>query len=282
MEKSLVQMEVEAKINDPSWGVIELIEVEGTYNCHGYAWTYNFGMPKCQIDKPLTGKFISDGSFTEIQESEVQNYLNNGYKVVVRYKGVDHSTVIEGIDQSIWTAKMGRMGALVKHYKGAKFDGYYNRAVANGGFNYYVLSCYCGFELVETLAIPANGNTVYSSNHYSSASEYKIVVSGTFTWGGCDPVTCPDGGGCDYARYADAEWLTDDCRFITVFPAFSGWDISLFLNGQNINWGLYNDTHYYSTIIQGNNSVFSFRIYDCPECYGDNSGELTVTIFKSI
>jgi hypothetical protein len=130
---------------------------------------------------------------------------------------------------------------------------------------------------LETLVIPANGTVVHSRS-YSSSSRYRLEVSGTYDWGGCDAFNCPGGGACNYRRYGDAEWLTDNC-WNSVNPAFHGWDISVLVDGGPTDWGPYNRNHVYSILRSGNNGPFSFHILDCPPCYVDNSGYLTVNIF---
>jgi hypothetical protein len=133
---------------------------------------------------------------------------------------------------------------------------------------------------LEILSIPSDGTVITSQRSYSSSLDYRVEVSGTYVWGGCDPVNCPDGNLCNYIRYGDAEWLTDDC-WDSHYNLFQGWDISVFINDTDVNWGAYTENHKYSTVRRGNNGPFTFRIEDCPPCYVDNSGSLTVRIFPA-
>jgi hypothetical protein len=132
---------------------------------------------------------------------------------------------------------------------------------------------------LETLSIPTDGSRAETSLSYSSENAYRIEVSGTYQWGQCDPFTCPDGGACEYRRFGDAEHLTDDCG-ASYFDDWFGIDISVYIDGQNVNWGPFRDDHVYSIIVAGRDAPFSFHLNDCAPCYGDNEGSLTVSIFE--
>jgi hypothetical protein len=131
---------------------------------------------------------------------------------------------------------------------------------------------------LETIVVPVDGSVVASHNTYSSAQNYRIQVSGCYIWGNCDPYNCPNSGSCTFKRFGDAEWITDDC-WSSHYNSFYGWHISLFMDGQDVQWGPYTDKHIYTVTRPGNNGLFRFHIYDCPPCYGDNAGHLIVKIF---
>lgn len=133
---------------------------------------------------------------------------------------------------------------------------------------------------IETLRVSADGSVVTTRRSYPSYKTFRIEASGTYRWGLCDPLNCPEGGGCGYQRFGDAEHLTDDCQFLSTFDEWFGLDISLFMNGANVDWGRYNSEHVYSTEAPGRDGPFSFYIEDCPPCYGDNDGFLTVRIYE--
>jgi len=132
---------------------------------------------------------------------------------------------------------------------------------------------------LETLSIPSDGSSVETSLSFSSQKTYRIEVSGTYQWGMCDPVNCPDGGACGYRRFGDAEHLTDDCG-LNYFDDWFGFDISVYLDGENVDWGTFRDDHAYSITVPGNDAPFSFHLNDCAPCYGDNEGSLTVRVFE--
>lgn len=132
---------------------------------------------------------------------------------------------------------------------------------------------------VETLTIPSDGSTVRTAGTYSSNSAYRIEVSGTYRWGICDSFYCPGGSACNYQRWGDAEYLTDDC-WNSDYEDFFGVDISVVVDGEHVDWGPFSSDHVYSMEVNGRNAPFSFQIADCSSCYGDNAGTLTVTIYE--
>ena len=132
---------------------------------------------------------------------------------------------------------------------------------------------------LETLEIPSDGSAVTTEGTYRSSKTFRIEVSGTYRWGVCDPANCPDGLPCNYERYGDAEYLTDDC-WTTYDEDFFGIDISVVLNGEHVDWGSFESDHVYSLVVAGKNAPFSFEIADCTNCYDDNEGSLTVTIYE--
>lgn len=64
------------------------------------------------------------------------------------------------------------------------------------------------FEYTENIVVPSDGSTVQSQSLINGVA-YTVTISGTFIWGNCDPVTCPNDAP-DYKRYGDAGYLTDD------------------------------------------------------------------------
>ncbi len=131
---------------------------------------------------------------------------------------------------------------------------------------------------LETLFLPANGTTVQSSV-LENGQQYIIRISGTFIWGNCDKIACPNGGP-DYKRYGDAGYLTDDHWKSFSDPSWSN-IIYLNINGHRFIPDKYSSRHVYSLGLTGNGSPATFRINDCSYCYPDNSGFLTVEI-KSV
>jgi hypothetical protein len=132
---------------------------------------------------------------------------------------------------------------------------------------------------VETLTIPSDGSTVTTTGYYTSNATYRIEVSGTYRWGICDSLNCPESAECSYQRWGDAEYLTDDC-WSSHFADFHGVDISVVVDEEHVDWGPFSPDHVYSIEKNGRNAPFSFQIADCTSCYGDNAGTLTVTIYE--
>jgi hypothetical protein len=154
---------------------------------------------------------------------------------------------------------------------------------------------------LEVLQVTTTHGDIQSTrNSYPFDREYRIEVSGVHHWGGCDPVSCPNGGGvctqpgncplpnggssaqCSYQRFGDAQYLTDDC-WNTVFGRSA---IRLDVVGyEGVHWGDYNASHVYSLRVparEGNGTAqFQFRFQDCQPCYPDNWGSLTVKIYDA-
>lgn len=129
-------------------------------------------------------------------------------------------------------------------------------------------------QALQTLTVPTDGTLTQTNFNLSVGVIYLIRVSGTYVWGNCDPVNCPNGGP-DYLRKGDAEYLTDS-NWQNIIPS-SG--IPYFeVNGSNPNFGQFSQDHIYSIQIAGNGAPATFRIQDCSVCYGDNSGALTIEI----
>ncbi len=133
---------------------------------------------------------------------------------------------------------------------------------------------------LETLQVSTDGSEVRSSRSYSPRERVRIQVSGVVQWGGCDPVNCPGGAACNYIRYGDAHYLTHDCWASNVRRWF-GFDISLFIDGANGDWGTYDPAHVYTIVRNGTGGPFRLRYNDCSYCYGDNRESFTVKIFAA-
>ena len=53
----------------------------------------------------------------------------------------------------------------------------------------------------ETIIIPSDGTTVYSSP-LQNGKQYLITISGTYIWGNCDPIHCP---GQHFAQFSSRQ-----------------------------------------------------------------------------
>lgn len=130
---------------------------------------------------------------------------------------------------------------------------------------------------LETLVIPTDGTAVTTAAIAAAGTTYRLEASGTFKWGGCDPTSCPNGAACNYDRLGDAYHRTDDC-WATTTTNFGY--ISLYIDGQQVNWGDYAADHVYSIDVAGTGAALSFAVMDCDNCYLDNSGQLTVELYR--
>ncbi|MBI4096129.1 MAG: alpha/beta hydrolase [Candidatus Levybacteria bacterium] len=130
----------------------------------------------------------------------------------------------------------------------------------------------------ETLIVPSDGTKVQSPI-LKNGQQYIIAISGTFIWGNCDKVTCPNGGP-DYKRYGDAGYLTDDHWKSLTDPLWSS-IVYLDINGSHFSPAVYAPGHVYFLDIKGSGKSVTFRINDCSYCYPDNSGYLTVEILSA-
>jgi hypothetical protein len=134
-----------------------------------------------------------------------------------------------------------------------------------------------GSGLVETLVIPTDGTVVSTSAAAASGATYRLVASGVYTWGLCDSTACPGGAACGYQRLGDAYHRTDDCWASTT-TGFAY--ISLYVDGQQVDWGSYRSDHAYAIELPGAGAPFQLQVMDCEGCYLDNSGELSVALYR--
>jgi hypothetical protein len=131
--------------------------------------------------------------------------------------------------------------------------------------------------VLETLRVPSD-DRLYRSNTEFAPGTYRVDVSGTYQWGGCDPGFCSGGNACGYNRWGDADFMTDDC-WGSTFPDWGGWNIALQVNGAAVAWGPFDPGHAYATTVTlTTQQPITFRLFDCPTCYGDNTGSLVVRI----
>lgn len=134
--------------------------------------------------------------------------------------------------------------------------------------------------LVETVTVPSNGDIVYSDELKSDIT-YKLETSGTYRFANWDE-----------AGIADAKYSYRKPGYIpTGYPQDEGpqWvdgadlktkgGLQIRVNGAYADWdGDYNDDHKYTKEIVSDGLEISFKILD--DIYGDNSGDLYVTIYR--
>jgi len=129
----------------------------------------------------------------------------------------------------------------------------------------------------ETIVVPANGNTVYSSI-LLSGEQYEIRVEGTYKYG------------FNPTAFADGEWSFDSANlvWIEVMPGLPTANQDLVINNTEFDWlgrsstgdpfmvHTFSPDHVYILPWLGQNEPLALRIYDAYS--GDNSGSLTVNI----
>lgn len=136
-----------------------------------------------------------------------------------------------------------------------------------------------------TVLVPAGGidyswmhsvNTSFSSK---SGTDYKIIASGTFIYMSS---ALPTFGDAD-AEYSNRPswtygpgWILGD----DIWPDDIKHGLDLTIDGNNIEWGIFNSSHFYTTTLSGTGNPFLFDIYD--NGYSDNSGFLTAEIFAKL
>jgi len=131
-------------------------------------------------------------------------------------------------------------------------------------------------QYVETVSVRSDGSTV-TSGVLDNGVTYLFKASGTYTyWPGASPYGIAD---AEYS-YRPASsygpgWVLGDDVFPPKYPPHS---LDINVNGSNVFWGNYNPAHLYTMPFIGTGSTVEFSIYDSN--YGDNSGSLTVDIYK--
>jgi hypothetical protein len=136
----------------------------------------------------------------------------------------------------------------------------------NGNWSMYFLYKVQGCVLVETLEVPSDGTPV--SSMALESGHYKFKASGTFTYNSA-------------GDWADAEWYLLGGKIVKGDTEGSKpYVLDISVDGYSVNrdWGDYNPEHIYYLDWTGTGASVSFSIYD--SAYGDNSGSLTVEIYR--
>jgi|GEM_PF-2137260 len=130
---------------------------------------------------------------------------------------------------------------------------------------------------VETIQVPATGETTTSTNALQSGVLYRIRVTGTVNTGN--------------GMQADAEFTdfstvpTSSASCDSSDSSGAAVDVGLSINDATVdnqkspNWGAFSNTHTYTYDIIGTGQPLSFDFHDCD--YSDNSGSLTVLISRA-
>jgi len=134
--------------------------------------------------------------------------------------------------------------------------------------------------LVDTITVPSNGATVTSTAILESGISYELVASGTYTFvnwanAGIADARCSLRIPGSYNTTGAIAWIDG-----ATFPGGLQYYLQVWANGSNVVWGTGCETatHIYTASLTGAGTAASFKIWD--NAYGDNSGSLTVEIYK--
>ncbi len=123
-------------------------------------------------------------------------------------------------------------------------------------------------ELVQSFTVSPTGAT-FDSVTLEKDQLYEIIVSGTYTY---DP----------QKDWADAEYFLQNGvikKGDSEYPSTPNvLDLSIGSCSTNTDWGMFQNTHVYTTQWTGTGAPLSFCIFDLD--YSDNVGSLTVEIWK--
>ena len=129
-----------------------------------------------------------------------------------------------------------------------------------------------GWELKDTVTVPATATTPVTSITFANGEHYKLVASGTANAG--------DGIQFDakysYRTPTSTEW-TDA---VSTYESYGANLLDLYVNGNNVDWGAYNPAHTYTIYLDGTGTPanFGFQTYDV--YYPNNVGSLTVQVYQ--
>jgi len=128
--------------------------------------------------------------------------------------------------------------------------------------------------LIETLHVPAYSESttepviVSTTNMLTEGETYRFVASRT----------ADAGAGIVFdAKYTLSVGETTWNDEVLNYESFGSDLLELFVDGDSVDWGLYDDTHVYETLFTGAGTTVEFYIYDV-YCT-NNSGSLTVDIY---
>lgn len=129
-------------------------------------------------------------------------------------------------------------------------------------------------DIIETLYVPADGTIVKTNTILSSGQKYRLRITGSFIWGGCDINFCSDGSP-DFIRWADGGGFLSDDHYQTQFKNNY---IFLKINGYRVDIDHFEPSHMYEIGVTGSGSTISFQIMDGSYAYSDNSGALRIEL----
>jgi len=175
------------------------------------------------------------------------------YQWVYYYSAQDDPTVALNLPNAVWDQKVGAwlIGFSIYFYD-------------KGPQNYN--------NLIETLTVPAKGETPTYSVALTTGVEYELKASGTAT--ACWEPGCYITFDAEYSTSDGTNWVDG------VAAPYDGYGsnlLDLMVNGVPVDWGTYNSAHEYSLPITGTGLQLSLLINDV--YYPNNGGSLTVDIY---
>lgn len=126
----------------------------------------------------------------------------------------------------------------------------------------------------EVLSIGADGKKA-ETDELTAGTLYTFRFTGMWAWGGCDEGTCP-GGGPDYLRWSDAAFQSDNHFVDQTNITYVGLEI----DRVPFEATAYSPNHLYEMQFVGTGRKVKFNLVDCPFCYQDNSGAITVEVIE--
>jgi hypothetical protein len=134
--------------------------------------------------------------------------------------------------------------------------------------------------LVDTVTVPSGGSTVPSNISLESGATYELVAGGTYRfaeWGeaGIADARCSFRIPGSFNNTGVNAWVDG-----AVLPSPVQYYLQLWVNGSPFTWGTSCNTtgHTYTGTYIGTGTTINFKIVD--NNYSDNSGFLTVQIYK--
>ena len=127
---------------------------------------------------------------------------------------------------------------------------------------------------VETIQVPATGETITSTNVLQSGVLYRVRVSGTVNTGNGSVADA------EFADFSDPNSAISSCD-----NSGTAVDVGLSINDatddnqKSPTWGAFSSAHTYTYDIMGTGQPLSLKFHDCN--YSDNSGNFTVMISRA-
>lgn len=190
----------------------------------------------------------------DTHEMRVEGFNDEGYRVAAHFRGYRNTSYPNSVwywvkDGSTYLTNTGARLTLDKPF--------------------FVL---CNEEkvLMESLDVYANDTNGIDSSTLYDGLNYRFEVSGTAFAG--DTIDFD-------AQYSITNRISGDIWTDSVsgYESYGTGLLDLFVNGNDVQWGAYNDAHEYSMNFMGDGSSVNFMINDT--YYPNNTGFLTVDIY---
>lgn len=132
------------------------------------------------------------------------------------------------------------------------------------------------WTLVETVEVPADSSAGQTLSPMLEADKiYKIEAVGTFEAG--DTIIAD-------AEYSLTQRIIGDTwtNVVSGYETYGDILLDLTINGENIDWGAYNENHTYNYFMQGTGTSVSLALVIHDIYYPNNTGSLTVNIYQFV